>query len=139
MPANVLIANYSAYGHIFRMAHSVQEGAKSVARVEVRFRRLPELEEARKSISTQEYYVRAQEAQASIPEVTQDGLRWADGIFWGTPTRFGNMTTQMKQFLDTLGGMWMKGELEDKAAGIFTSTATIHGGQESTILTSLEA
>ena len=66
-----------------------------------------------------------------------DDLRWADGIAWGTPTRYGNMSAQMKQFVDTTGGLWLKGELEDKATGIFTSTATIHGGQETTILTAL--
>ena len=69
--------------------------------------------------------------------VTHDDLRWADGIAWGTPTRYGNMSAQMKQFVDTTGGLWLKGELEDKATGIFTSTATIHGGQETTILTAL--
>jgi multimeric flavodoxin WrbA len=69
--------------------------------------------------------------------VTHDDLRWADGIAWGTPTRYGNMTAPMKQFIDTTGSLWLKGELEDKATGIFTSTATIHGGQETTILTAL--
>ena len=69
--------------------------------------------------------------------VAHDDLRWAHGIAWGTPTRFGNMSAQMKQFIDTTGGLWLKGELEDKATGIFTSTATIHGGQETTILTAL--
>jgi NAD(P)H dehydrogenase (quinone) len=137
MPTNVLIAYYSTYGHIFTMAQSVVEGAQSVADTEVRLRRIPELEEAKRALSQQPFYVQAQQQQASTPEVTQDDLRWADGIIWGTPTRFGNMTAQMKQFLDTLGGMWLQGELEDKATGIFTSTATIHGGQESTILTSL--
>ena len=137
MAANVLVVYYSTYGHIYKMAQSVAEGAQSVAGTEVRLRRIPELEEARKALSAQEFYVQAQAQQASVPEVTQDDLRWADGIAWGTPTRFGNMTAQMKQFLDTLGGMWMKGELEDKATGIFISTATIHGGQEATILTSL--
>ena len=72
--------------------------------------------------------MRAQQAQADIPAVTHDDLRWADGIAWGTPTRYGNMTAQMKQFLDTTGGLWLKGELEDKATGIFTSTASILGG-----------
>jgi NAD(P)H dehydrogenase (quinone) len=137
MPTNVLVAYYSSYGHIYQMAQSVVEGAKSESDTEVRLRRIPELEEARRGMSQQPFYVQAQEQQASVPEVTQEDLRWADGIAWGTPTRFGNMTAQMKQFIDTLGGMWMKGELEDKATGIFTSTATIHGGQESTILTSL--
>ena len=66
-----------------------------------------------------------------------DDLRWAHGIAWGTPTRYGNMSAQMKQFVDTTGGLWLKGELEDKATGVFSSTATIHGGQETTILTAL--
>lgn len=137
MAAKVLVTFYSSYGHVHRMARSVVEGAESVRGTEVRLRRIPELEEARRAMSAQEWYVKAQEAMADIPEVTQDDLRWADGIIWGIPTRFGNMPAQVKQFLDTLGGMWAQGELEDKATGIFTSTATIHGGQESTILTSL--
>ena len=137
MATNVLIAFYSTYGHIYRMAQAVEEGARTEAETEVRLRRIPELEEARKVLSTQEYYVKAQEAQSGIPEVTHDDLRWADGITWGTPTRYGNMTAQMKQFIDTTGSLWLKGELEDKATGIFTSTASIHGGQETTILTSL--
>jgi NAD(P)H dehydrogenase (quinone) len=103
----------------------------------VRLRRIAELEEARKALAGQDAYVRAQQAQSDIPVVTHDDLRWADGIAWGSPTRYGNMSAQMKQFIDTTGGLWLKGELEDKATGIFTSTATIHGGQETTILTAL--
>lgn len=137
MQSNVLVVYYSTYGHTWKMAQSVQEGAQGEAGAEVRLRRIPELEEARKALSQQEYYVQVQAQMESIPEVTQDDLRWADAIAWGIPTRFGNMPAQVKQFLDTLGGMWMQGELEDKAAGIFTSTATIHGGQETTIITSL--
>ena len=71
-----------------------------------------------------------------MPIVTNDDLRWADGVCWGTPTRFGNMSAQMKQ-LSTAPVSWLKGELEDKPAGIFTSTGTIHGGQETTILTAM--
>jgi NAD(P)H dehydrogenase (quinone) len=137
MPANVLVVYYSSYGHIYTMAQAVAEGAKTIPGTEVRLRRVPELEQARAAMSTQQWYVQAQEMQKEVPEVTHDDLRWADGICWGTATRFGNMTAQMKQFMDTLGGLWGKGELEDKAAGVFTSTATIHGGQESTILTTL--
>lgn len=137
MAANVLVVYYSAYGHTHRMAKSVVEGAEGVGGTEVRLRRVPELEEARRAMSTQEYYLKAQEAQSSIPEATHDDLRWADGIAWGIPTRYGNMPAQVKQFIDTTGSLWANGELEDKATGIFTSTATIHGGQESTILTSL--
>jgi NAD(P)H dehydrogenase (quinone) len=124
-------------GRAPRMALAVAKGAESVPDVTVRLHRIAELEEARKALSAQEAYVRAQQAQADIPVVTHDDLRWADGIAWGTPTRFGNMSAQMKQFVDTTGGLWLKGELEDKATGIFTSTGTIHGGQETTILTAL--
>jgi NAD(P)H dehydrogenase (quinone) len=133
----ILVAYYSTYGHTFQMAQSVAEGARSIPDTEVRLRRIPELEEARKALSKQEAYVQAQQQQADIEEVTHDDLRWAHGILWGTPTRYGNMTAQMKQFIDTTGSLWMSGELEDKVTGIFTSTATIHGGQESTVLTSL--
>ncbi len=119
------------------MAQSVEEGARSVPGAEVRLRRIPELQEARKALSSQDFYVQVQKQMEHIPEVTHDDLRWADGIIWGIPTRYGNMPAQVKQFIDTTGSLWQNGELEDKAAGIFTSTATIHGGQESTILTSL--
>lgn len=137
MATHVLVVYYSSYGHTHRMAQAVAEGAESAGDTEVRIRRIPELEEARRAMSTQEFYVKAQEAQASIPEVTHDDLRWAHGIAWGMPTRYGNMPAQVKQFIDTTGGLWAKGELEDKVGGIFTSTATVHGGQESTILTGL--
>jgi NAD(P)H dehydrogenase (quinone) len=137
MTTNVLVAFYSTYGHVHRMALAVADGAESVPDTTVRLRRIAELEEARKALSAQEAYVRAQQVQADIPAVTHDDLRWADGIAWGTPTRYGNMSAQMKHFVDTTGGLWLKGELEDKATGIFTSTGTIHGGQETTILTAL--
>jgi NAD(P)H dehydrogenase (quinone) len=101
MTTNLLVPFYSTYGHIHRMARAVVEGAESVADTTVRLRRIPELEEARKALSAQDAYVRAQQAQAEIPEVTHDDLRWADGIAWGTPTRYGNMSAQMKQFVDT--------------------------------------
>ena len=97
MPTKVLVAFYSSYGHIHRMAQAVVEGVQRVRDVEVRMRRIPELEEARRAMSTQEWYVKAQEAMADIPEATQDDLRWADGIVWGIPTRFGNMPAQVKQ------------------------------------------
>src|SRR5215471_5977535 len=125
MTTNVLIAFYSTYGHIHRMALAVAEGAESVPDSTVRLRRIAELEEARKALSAQDAYLRAQQAQADIPVVTHDDLRWADGIAWGTPTRYGNMSAQMKQFVDTTGSLWLKGELEDKATGIFTSTGRI--------------
>ncbi len=135
--SKVLVTYYSTYGHTYQMAQAVAKGAEVDGGSEVRLRRIPELEEARKALSEQDFYVQSQEQQSEIPEVTHDDLRWADGIIWGTPTRYGNMTAQMKQFLDTTGALWQNGELEDKATGVFTSTATIHGGQETTIITSL--
>lgn len=137
MATNILVVYYSSYGHTHQLAQAVAEGARGVEGSEVRLRRIAELEPARQAMSSQQGYVKAQEVQKEIPEATLDDLRWADGICWGTPTRYGNMTAQMKQLIDTTGGLWQKGELEDKPTGIFTSTATIHGGQESTILTSL--
>ncbi len=137
MPTKILIPFYSTYGHTHQMAHAVAEGAEGVADTEVRVRRIPELEAARQAMSGQDAYVQAQDKMAEHAEVTHDDLRWADGVIWGTPTRYGNMTAQMKAFIDTTGSLWQKGELEDKATGIFTSTATIHGGQETTIITSL--
>jgi NAD(P)H dehydrogenase (quinone) len=137
MAANVLVVFYSSYGHTWQLAQSVVAGAGSVEGTEVRLRRIPELEDARKAMSGQDFYVQMQQQMSDIPEVTHDDLRWAHAIAWGIPTRFGNMAAQVKQFIDTLGGLWMQGELEDKAAGIFVSTATVHGGQESTVLTSL--
>lgn len=134
---NILVVYYSSYGHIFRMAQEVAEGARAVPDTDVRLRKVAEFAAAREAMSAQPAYVSAQEAQADIPEATLEDLRWADGVCWGTPTRFGNMSAQMKQFIDSAGGVWMEGALEDKPAGVFTSTNTIHGGQESTILTTL--
>lgn len=137
MATKVLVVYYSSYGHTHRMAQAVAEGARGVDDTEVRVVRVPELEAARAAMSGQDAYVQAQDAQKDVAEATLDDLRWADGIIWGMPTRFGNMPAQVKQFLDSAGGLWANGELEDKATGIFTGTATIHGGQETTILTGL--
>ncbi len=137
MPANLLVTYYSTFGHVHAMGQSVADGGRTVRGTEVRVRRVPELEAARQAMSSIPYYVQAQEQMSSVPEVTHDDLRWADGIAWGTPTRYGNMTAQLKQFLDTTGALWQKGELEDKVAGVFTSTANVGGGQETTILTTM--
>jgi hypothetical protein len=95
---------------LHRMALAVAEGAESVPDTTVRLRRIAELEEARKGLSAQDAYVWAQQEQAAIPVVMHDDLRWAHGIAWGRPTRYGNMSAQMKQFVDTTGGLWLKGE-----------------------------
>ena len=137
MPTNVLVVYYSSYGHLFKMAQAVEAGAQSVADTDVRLRRVAELESAGKHMSAQPAYVAAQEAQKDVVVATNDDLRWADGVCWGTPTRYGNMAAQMKQYIDGTGGLWLKGELEDKAAGVFVGTSTIHGGQETTVITSM--
>jgi NAD(P)H dehydrogenase (quinone) len=137
MPTNVLIVYYSSYGHLYKMAQAVEAGAKSVPDTDVRLRRVAELESAGKHMSAQPAYVAAQEAQKDVIIATNDDLRWADGVCFGTPTRYGNMAAQMKQFIDGTGGLWQKGEMEDKAAGVFIGTASIHGGQETTAITSM--
>lgn len=133
----LLVAYYSSYGHMYQMAQAAAEAAAENDDYEVKLKKIPELEAARKAMSGQEAYVQAQEAQAEVEEVSLDDLDWADGIVWGIPTRFGNMPAQVKQFLDTAGGLWAEGKLEGKAAGIMSSSNTPHGGQESTILSSM--
>ena len=135
--ANIVIPYYSSYGTTHRLAEAVRSGAAEVPGSVVRLRRIPELPSAEEAMSGQEAYDAAQAEMGGVPRIEHDDLRWADGIIWGTPTRFGNMAAQVKQFIDTLGGMWYEGELEGKATGMFVSTGSIHGGQETTILSSL--
>lgn len=128
----VLVVYYSMYGHIHRMAEAIAEGAKEVNGVEVESRRVPETlpEEVLGKMGALE----AQKMFADVPVCTVDELASAEAIIFGTPTRFGNMCGQMKQFLDATGQLWMQGALVGKVGSVFTSTATQHGGQESTIL-----
>lgn len=129
----VLIVYYSMYGHIHRMAEAVMEGAKEVKGADVSMSRVPETlpEEVLKKMGALE----TQKGFARIPVCAIDDLASADAIIFGTPTRFGNMCGQMRQFLDATGGLWAKGALVGKVGSVFTSSATQHGGQESTILT----
>jgi NAD(P)H dehydrogenase (quinone) len=121
------------YGHIHKMAEAVAEGVREVPRAEAVLRRVPETlsEDALKKMGALE----AQKALAHVPIATVDELASADAIIFGTPTRFGNMCGQMRQFLDATGELWAKGSLIGKVGSVFTSSATQHGGQESTILT----
>lgn len=134
---NILILYYSAYGHIFKMVEKVEKNLKDNKNVKVKLTRVPEFEASRKNMSTQEAYVEAQKSQQDIPVAELDDLKWADGIVWGIPTRFGNMPAQIKQFIDRAGGLWMEGALEDTVTGVITSSNTMHGGQETTIISSL--
>ena len=131
----ILVAYYSLYGHMLEMAHAVAEGAREVPGTDVRLRRIQEFDAVEKVIDGNDYLRQVRERQSHIPVCTLDDLREADGILFGSPTRFGNMTAQMKQLFDSAGALWLKGELEGKPAGVFTSTASTHGGQETTLLT----
>ena len=129
----VLVVFYSTYGHVYKMAEAIGEGAGEVGGAEVELRRVPETlpEEVLEKMGA----VEAQKAFAHIPVCTVEELTNADAVIFGTPTRFGNMCGQMRQFLDATGQLWAKGALVGKVGSVFTSTATQHGGQESTLLT----
>ena len=127
-----LIVFYSTYGHVFRMAEAVAEGARRVPGNDVIVRRVPETLPA--DVLAKMGATDAQKAFAHVPIVTLDDLVAADAIIFGTPTRFGNMAGQMRQFLDSTGGLWAQGALVGKVGGVFAGSATQHGGQESTIL-----
>jgi len=129
---NVLVLYYSLYGHIHTLAQAVAQGVGEVEGATAVLRRVPETltpEIIDKMGATQ-----AQAAQAHVPVCTVEELGQADAVIFGTPTRFGGMCGQMRQFLDATGGLWMSGALLGKAGSVFTSSATQHGGQESTIL-----
>lgn len=127
----VLVVFYSMYGHIYKMAEAIAQGAKE-AGSEVELRRVPET--LPKEVLEKMHAVDAQKVFENIPVCKVEELASADAIIFGTPTRFGNMCGQMKQFLDSTGQLWATGALVGKVGSVFTSTATQHGGQESTIL-----
>lgn len=129
----ILVVFYSTYGHVYKMAEAIVEGAGEVGGAEVELRRVPETlpEDVLEKMGA----VEAQNAFAHIPVCTVEELANADAVIFGTPTRFGNMCGQMRQFLDATGQLWAKGALVGKVGSVFTSTATQHGGQESTLLT----
>lgn len=130
----ILVVYYSKYGHTLQLAKAVAEGAGAIADAEILLRRVQEFAELEQELPKDEYARPVWEEQQQIPVCTIDDLRAADGIVFGSPTRYGSMIAQMKSLIDSTGGIWMKGELEGKPAGVFTSTATTHGGQESTLL-----
>ena len=128
----VLIVYYSTYGHIHKMAEAISEGVREIEGAEAILRRVPETlpEEVLEKMGA----VDAQKSMSSVPICTVEELASADAVIFGTPTRFGNMCGQMRQFLDATGQLWAKGALVGKIGSVFTSSATQHGGQESTIL-----
>ncbi|MGA9178815.1 MAG: NAD(P)H:quinone oxidoreductase [Desulfobacterales bacterium] len=128
----VLIVYYSTYGHVHKMAEAVAEGVREIAGAEAVLRRVPETlpEEVLEKMGA----VEAQKSMSNVPVCTVEELASADAVIFGTPTRFGNMCGQMRQFLDATGQLWATGALVGKVGSVFASSATQHGGQESTIL-----
>jgi NAD(P)H dehydrogenase (quinone) len=131
MGVNIQVVFYSMYGHVYQLAEAVAAGARDVAGVNVALYQTPELmtEEALEKSGAKQ----ARAAFAHIPVAKPEQLAEADAILFGTPTRFGNMCGQMRNFLDQTGRLWMEGKLIGKIGSVFTSTATQHGGQETTI------
>lgn len=129
---NILVVYYSMYGHVHDLAAAAADGARAVDGVSAELRRVPETLSS--EVLQQMGAVEAQERQADIPVCSVAELSQADAIIFGTPTRFGNMCGQMRQFLDATGQLWMDGALVGKVGSVITSSNTQHGGQESTIL-----
>jgi len=131
MTTNIQIVFYSMYGHIYTMAEAVAEGVRTVPGCSAELLQVPEL---MPDDVLEKYGATAARAVfAHVPAATVDRLADADAIIFGTPTRFGNMAGQMRNFLDQTGGLWMKGALVGKVGSVFASTGTQHGGQETTI------
>lgn len=128
----VLIVYYSTYGHIHKMAEAIAEGVREIDGAEAVLRRVPET--LPHDVLEKMGAVESQKALAHIPVCTVEELAGADAVIFGTPTRFGNMCGQMRQFLDATGQLWAQGALIGKVGSVFTSSATQHGGQEATLL-----
>ena len=129
---NIAVVYYSSTGNVHALAEGVATGAEETG-AEVRLRRVGELAPA-DAIDSRPDWRAHLEATAQVPLASLEDLRWADGFAFGTPTRFGNVSAQLKQFLDTAGPLWAEGVLADKPATAFTSAITLHGGNESTLL-----
>ncbi len=125
--AKALVLYYSMYGHIEKMADAIAEGVRQVDGVEAVIKRVPEI------IPEDRARAMGVKLDQKAPVATVEELASYDAIIFGTPTRFGNMTAQMRNFLDQTGKLWMDGALIGKVASVFTSTGTQHGGQETTI------
>ena len=130
----VLIVYYSSFGNVYKMAKLVAEGVNQVQGVEAVVRRVPELVPD-SMIQARSDMQAGAAMQKDVPLVTMEDFKEAGAIAFGTPTRFGNVSAQLKNQIDQLGPLWMQKVFEGKPAGVFVSTGSLHGGQESTILT----
>jgi len=131
----ILVVYYSMYGHVLKLARAAAAGAQTVEGAEVVLRRVQELDSNLSKLQGSKHAQEVLARQQDIPIATLDDLRAADGVIFGTPTRFGNMCAQMKQYFDGAVDLWAQGIMEGKPAGVMVSTATTHGGQETTCLT----
>jgi NAD(P)H dehydrogenase (quinone) len=132
MPAKIQVVFYSMYGHVYRMAEAIAAGAREAGAGEVSLWQVPEL--VPEEILEKSGAAAARAAFAHVPVAKPTQLAEADGIIFGTPTRFGNMAAQMRNFLDQTGGLWVDGALVGKVGSCFTSTASQHGGHETTLV-----
>jgi NAD(P)H dehydrogenase (quinone) len=130
--SNVAVVYYSSTGHVYALAEALAAGAAE-AGADVRLRKVAELAPAAAIDSNPAWRAHA-DATAHVPEATHEDLRWADAFAFGTPARYGNVSSQLKQFIDTTAPLWAAGDLADKPATAFTSAINRHGGNESTLL-----
>ncbi|MBD0424634.1 NAD(P)H:quinone oxidoreductase [Streptomyces sp. NPDC052309] len=131
-PVKLAIVYYSSTGFSAEIAKEIAQAAEK-AGAEVRLLKAAELA-PEAAIASNEAWAAHAAASAGIPVATPADVEWADAVIFGTPTRFGNISSQLKQFIDTLGGLWAQGKLANKVYSGFVTTATTHGGQESTLL-----
>jgi len=130
----VLIVYYSTYGNVYKMAQLVAEGVEEIDGAEAVIRKVPELIPDA-VIDSRDDMKSGRDIQKDVPLVTKDDFKEAGAIAFGTPTRFGNVSSQLKNQIDQLTSLWLNGGLEGKPAGVFVSTGSLHGGQETTLLT----
>lgn len=134
MDINVLIAFYSRYGNVRALAEGIAEGAGEVKGANMRLRRAGDLAPDDVIARDDRWTAARTEMMGLYPEPTNEDFEWADVIFLGTPTRYGNPTAEIKLVIDKTGPLWLAGKLVDKVFSVFVSTSTLHGGNESTIL-----
>ncbi|WP_018656643.1 NAD(P)H:quinone oxidoreductase [Actinomadura flavalba] len=133
MSVKIAVIYYSSTGSVHGLAHAVAEGAEK-AGAQVRVRRVAELAPQEAIDANPAWRAHVEETHAEVPVADHDDLRWADGYAFGTPTRFGNVAAQLKQFLDTTGQLWLDGTFTSKPFTGFTSTINLHGGSEATLI-----
>jgi len=132
----ILIVYYSMYGNTFELANYVAEGAKSIEGADVTLKQVPDLL-PQEVIEKAKGIQAAKEKQKHIPIANPLELGDYDAIIWGTPTRYGNVCAQVRNFMDQTAPLWLEGKLENKVSGVFTSTASLHGGQETTLTSAM--